>query len=106
MRNLTPNIRGDMTLQNSYSVKKELWNCLSENWFIELCLVTWNKYFPSLRIFATFYTYIKNYEELFMFSECGLIRFQLILKNRWLSLMVHTIQNLETSNLNPGFEFQ
>jgi hypothetical protein len=44
--------------------------------------------------------------EHFLFWECGLIQFQLILKNFWLSLMVHTIQNLKTSNLDLDFEFQ
>jgi hypothetical protein len=43
--------------------------------------------------------------ENFLFWECSLIRFQLILKNYRLSLMVHTIHNLKTSKLNPDFEF-
>jgi hypothetical protein len=42
----------------------------------------------------------------FLFWECGQIPFQLILKNYKLSLMVHIIHNLKTSNLNPNFEFQ
>jgi hypothetical protein len=44
--------------------------------------------------------------ELKIFWEFGLIRFQLIMKNCRLSLMIHTIQIFKTSNLNPGFEFQ
>jgi hypothetical protein len=57
-------------------------------------------------IFGNLHTGRTSYEEHVNFSERGLIRFQLILKNHRLSSMVHTTQNLKTLNLNLGFEFQ
>jgi hypothetical protein len=51
---------------------------------------------PELKIFfSNFHTCRTSYEEHFIIWECGLIRFQLILKHHRLSLMVHTIQNLK-----------
>jgi hypothetical protein len=43
------------------------------------------------------------HQEQFLFWEWELILLQLILKNRWLSLMVHTFQNLEDFEVNSRF---
>jgi hypothetical protein len=101
MHNLASMIWEDTTLQTLLAVMQTL-NRNSAVWKLDrgACLDHWNKWFWSSRIFENFHTCRIDYKEHFVIWMCGLCRFQLILKNCWPSLMIHTTQNLD------NFEFE
>jgi hypothetical protein len=75
----------------------------SRNWSMRLGLHTWNNYFPSCRIFEYLHAWRSYYRKYFLFWECDLVPFHIIMKNCRLSLIVHTVSNLKILKFNFDF---
>jgi hypothetical protein len=105
MNKLTPNIQEVMVFLNWLSVRQNLQKLLSLEYVLYSPVSTIKTNISRAQtFFANFQACITGYKEHFIFWECGLILFHLILKNRQLSLMVHTSQKLEAFKFNSRFE--
>jgi hypothetical protein len=104
MHNLTLNILDVISFSNWLSVKQNSAETAKSGiWVAYPYLNSWNKCFSSSKFYLNFHNCRPYHQEQFLFWAWGLIRPQLILKNRRLSLMVHTFQNLEDFEFNSRF---